>query len=295
MRKTREEGFVDIVDSILVYTVSFENFSFDYELDYEVATYDDGYTKQLMPYHQIGTIKDKGYKLEDLEFIIEGGCYVYIRKLLTHAISVEFQGKTYDLTAKVELRRFVGSHPCVVNSEPLSSTVTTTGEIIESKLVVRRTWSDGKVEEEPIVCYFGAYIECENYDYKVIRGYQNDLAIVSSGFSLDVVSEPRATEANFVTCTRYYQKWCVNYNYFDIAINFIHDEAVYDDGILKCYMPGATQFTDIVNATPEMRAIGSSQDDDGTYTVYQFKQDVSAKVDGVTLTGWGAMEIVAYE
>ena len=294
VRKTREEGFVDIVDSVLVYTVSFENFSFDYELDYEVATYDDGYTKQLMPYHQIGTIKDKGYKLEDLEFIIEGGSYVYIRKLLTHAISVEFQGKTYDLTAKVELRRFVGSHPCVVNSEPLSSTVTTIGEIIESKFVVRRTWSDGKVEEEPIVCYFGAYIECENYDYKVIRGYQNNLAIVSSGFSLDVISEPRATEAKFVTCTRYYQKWCVNYNYFDIAINFVHDEAVYDDGILKCYMPGAAQFTDIVNATPEMRAIQSGQDDEGSYTVYQFKQDVSAKVDDITLTGWGAMEVVAY-
>ena len=116
VRKTREEGFVDIVDSILVYTVSFENFSFDYELDYEVATYDDGYTKQLMPYHQIGTIRDKGYKLEDLEFIIDNsdGEKVYLRKLLTHSISVEFQGKTYDLTAKVELRKFAGQHPRLV-------------------------------------------------------------------------------------------------------------------------------------------------------------------------------------
>lgn len=295
-RKSREDGFVYIIDSTLIYTVSFEDFSFNYEIDYEVATYDDGYTKQLLPYHHLGIIRDKGVMgYQDLDFVIEEGDAVYLRKLLTHSISVEFLGKTYNMTAKVELRKFVGQHPCVVKSEPLSSTITTIGEIIESEFVVRRTWSDGKVEQEPIVCYFGAYIDCQNYAYKVIKGYKNDLAIVSSGFSPDVVSEPRSTNAKYVTCSRYYQKWCVNYNYFDIAIEFIHDEAVYDDGILKCYMPGAAQFTDIVNATPEMRAFGTGEDEEGKYTVYQFKQDVSAKVDGFTLTGWGAMEITAYE
>ena len=241
VRKTREDGFVDIVDSILVYTVSFENFSFDYELDYEVATYDDGYTKQLMPYHQIGTIKDKGYKVEDLEFVIEKNEYneaerVYVRKLLTHAISVEFNGKTYDLSAKVELRKFAGLHPCIVKSEPISSEAYVQGEAITSKLVVRRTWSDGKVEEEPIICYLGAYIDCVAYKYKIIRGYKNDLTIISSGFSPDVVSEPRTAGAEYVTCTRYYRDWCVNYNYFDIAIPFVYDDAWYDDGIYKCKM-----------------------------------------------------------
>ena len=297
IRKTREEGFVDIVDTVLIYTVDFEDFSYDFEIEYEVATYDDGVTKQLMPYHRLGTIRDKGYNVEYLEWAIDdetGAEFVYVYQLLTHTITVEFCGKTYDLVAQVKLRKYVGQHPCVVKSEPISSKITFVIDYIESEFVVRRTWSDGRVESEPAICYLGAYIDCENFEYKVIKNYKNDLAIVSSNFG-DVVSEPRATVANFVTATRNYKDWCVNYNYFSIAINFVYDEAWYDDGILKCQMPGSCEFTEIVNAPTIMDCVHTGEDEEGKYAAYQFKQDVSAKYGELSLSGWGAMEVVAYE
>lgn len=46
-RGERQEDFVQVSDSIMAYTVSFDQFSFDYELLFETAVYDDGYTRQL--------------------------------------------------------------------------------------------------------------------------------------------------------------------------------------------------------------------------------------------------------
>ena len=59
-RGERQEDFVQVSDSIMAYTVSFDQFSFDYELLFETAVYDDGYTRQEMPYHRIGAVKDNG-------------------------------------------------------------------------------------------------------------------------------------------------------------------------------------------------------------------------------------------
>ena len=45
-RSERKEGFVTVSDSVLVYSVQFAEFSFDYELDFEHAVYNDGVTKK---------------------------------------------------------------------------------------------------------------------------------------------------------------------------------------------------------------------------------------------------------
>lgn len=92
----------------MAYTVSFDQFSFDYELLFETAVYDDGYTRQEMPYHRIGAVKDNGYVLSDMEFEIETDEHdqqlVYLRKRFSHSISVDFNGRDYLLTADIVLR-----------------------------------------------------------------------------------------------------------------------------------------------------------------------------------------------
>ena len=298
VRKTREDGFVDIVDSVLVYTVSFENFSFDYELDYEVATYDDGYTKQVMPYHQIGAIKDKGYKLEDLDFVIDEvgemkEKRVYLRKLLTHEISVDFQSKTYDLTAKVEIRKYVGIHPCIVKSELNSSAVYNEGADIISKLFVSRTYSDGTVDTEASVCRLGAYISFDELGYIDIRGFNNDLSIVSSELKSGG-HDDFGSNADFVTCVRYKDIWTITYNYFSIDMNVVYDRAWYDDGLLKCEFPSLA-ITDISNATPELVFENSGENTTGKYSVYWLHQTVTAKAGEQVLEAMGTKQIVAYE
>ena len=127
-RSERKEGFVTVSDSVLVYSVQFAEFSFDYELDYEVAVYNDGVTKKVMPYHQIGAIKDKGYKLKQLDSAIDGE-EAYARQQLVHSISVEFNGKYYDLSATVLLYRHLGpaDEPYILRSELVSKNVNITG------------------------------------------------------------------------------------------------------------------------------------------------------------------------
>ena len=99
---SRRQDFVTVTDSLLMYKVTFDVFSFSYNLYHEIGIYDDGITRQTMPYHPIRNVRDNGYTLTDLDFIIEdngeGEQVVYLRKRFDHSISLDFNGKTYTLT-----------------------------------------------------------------------------------------------------------------------------------------------------------------------------------------------------
>ena len=122
---SRRQNFVTVTDLLLMYKVTFDVFSFSYNLYHEIGIYDDGITRQTMPYHPIGNIRDNGYTLTDLDFIIEdngeGEQVVYLRKRFDHSVSLDFNGKTYTLPAKIELRLYAGAHPAVVSSGIVNS------------------------------------------------------------------------------------------------------------------------------------------------------------------------------
>ena len=250
-RSERQEGFVTVSDSVMVYSVQFAEFSFDYELDFEHAVYNDGVTKQNMPYHPIGTIKDNGYKLNDLEFIIETDKNarerVYLRKLLTHSISVEFNGKSYDLTAKVELRRFAGFHPCIVES-----VVTDEGkEIIDinmndvvpsisfkSWISVQRSWSDNRKEEKTFtqICTPEICISEQSKFYKIIP----DTDIIRENAEIEYLgTETSVTGADseYTKTIVALKQYTITYNYFDVIYTLKEPTPVYNDGVLSKNMP----------------------------------------------------------
>ena len=250
-RSERQEGFVTVSDSVMVYSVQFAEFSFDYELDFEHAVYNDGVTKQNMPYHPIGTIKDNGYKLNDLEFIIEtdenARERVYLRKLLTHSISVEFNGKSYDLTAKVELRRFAGFHPCIVES-----VVTDEGkEIIDinmndvvpsisfkSWISVQRSWSDNRKEEKTFtqICTPEICISEQSKFYKIIP----DTDIIRENAEIEYLgTETSVTGADseYTKTIVALKQYTITYNYFDVIYTLKEPTPVYNDGVLSKNMP----------------------------------------------------------
>ncbi len=250
-RSERQEGFVTVSDSVMVYSVQFAEFSFDYELDFEHAVYNDGVTKQNMPYHPIGTIKDNGYKLNDLEFIIEtdenARERVYLRKLLTHSISIEFNGKSYDLTAKVELRRFAGFHPCIVES-----VVTDEGkEIIDinmndvvpsisfkSWISVQRSWSDNRKEEKTFtqICTPEICISEQSKFYKIIP----DTDIIRENAEIEYLgTETSVTGADseYTKTIVALKQYTITYNYFDVIYTLKEPTPVYNDGVLSKNMP----------------------------------------------------------
>ena len=56
-----------ITDSLLVYTVKYENSELAFELPFEVAVYDDGFTRQVMPYYYYSNLQDRGGKIENMD------------------------------------------------------------------------------------------------------------------------------------------------------------------------------------------------------------------------------------
>lgn len=297
VRGKRQEGFVTIVDSILVYTVSCGNYSFDYELDYEVASYDDGVTRAVMPYYRIGTVTDKGItSYQDMDFVIEGDVNeVYLRTLMTHAISVEFKGKTYDLTAKVELRKYAGQHPCLVKSSCKGASVYFTGNEVVSTLEMDRTWSDGTSKKEDVVCRMQVYWDHVLLGSAEVTSYQDDIEIVSSGLMEGV--EDMNYAADFVTIKRYKYEYHVDYNYpVSITMNLMKDRAWYDDGIFKreFFNLGVDSIT-FTNSEPVVKFLNTGTNEKGDYSVYLLMQTVTGEIDDLIFEGENTIELVSYE
>ena len=296
-RSERREGFVTVSDSVLVYTVRFEQFSFDYELDHEVAFYNDGVTSQTMPYHQIGIIKDNGYKLTTFDSEVDGE-EVYACKQLLHSISVEFNGKNYDVSAKVKLYRHLGSayEPYILRSQLIGEGAWMAGEhLITSVLNIHQVWSDGRVNDDPVVCSFPFDNDGRLYEPAVItiRDYKNDLKIVN----MELVKgelEPAYSEGNYVQV--YDRKYLVNidYGYFNITIPIVANEAYYDDGVLSRAFP-CFEVQNVKVLEPEFVFENSGSDEGGSYSVYWLTQKVTANLDQASAEISRIVQIVVYE
>ena len=180
----REDGFVTVIDSVLVYQVAFDNFSFNYELVYQVPVYDDGVTNQTMPYHRYENIVDKGGSFTDLETLNDGD-YVYARKLYRHIIEVTFNGKVYEVAANITLLRMIGpaNVPYIVKSRLISDGASVVNNAVLSMLVVEQTWSDGRVEKKRYDLTLNAYVMSETLNELTISGYKNDLKMLHGTIS----------------------------------------------------------------------------------------------------------------
>ncbi len=230
--ESRQDGFVTITDSLLVYTVKYENFELAFELPFEVAVYDDGFTRQVMPYYYYSNLQDRGGIIENMDSAEEEG-FAYARKRYTHTIAVDFNGKTYEVTGEALLKRRLGpaDEPYIVNSYPLSLGISPdeTGEAL-SMAIVRQKWSTGEEVDQRYVLNLGAVIHSEVLHWVEIGAYHDDLAIVSAELN-EGVKSPRTTEEKFLSSFMIEQDYVVEYNYFTITVKVAHDVAHYDDGV----------------------------------------------------------------
>lgn len=254
----RSEGFVTVTDSVLVYKVIFDQFSFAYNLQFEVPVYNDGVTRQTMPYHRYGNIKDNGCTLEEMDFLVEasdnGMEYVYLRKLLSHSLTVEFNGSEYTLTAKIELRRNLGTAPCIVKSEVLedgkdilqSGVFGALSEVhYQSWIKVKQFWSDGNVVEKTYTnqCAVEISLNTESKMYKILP----DIEIIREK-ATTVTGETEETafgsETEYIRSYVTHKSYEIKYNYFTLTYLFQDMVPVYDDNVTRHQMP-SYQFDQI--------------------------------------------------
>ena len=141
----QSDEYVTLTDSVLRCSVAYANFSFDYELVYQVAVYNDGYTIQTMPYHKFENIVDNGYSLSDLEENSENGI-IYERKLCTHSITATLNGKSYTASAEIVLKKPADGQDKLIASKVVNEGLSfnKTGEYFgktTSWIEIEQTWS----------------------------------------------------------------------------------------------------------------------------------------------------------
>lgn len=232
--ETRTEGFVTIVDSILVYTVRSEQFEFNYKLHYEVGTYDDGVSRQVMPYHYFKNIRDNGGVLEDAESYVDGEA-AYARKIYRHSITVDFGGESYDVVAEITLRRYLGpaNEPYPLKSKILEKTI----EPLSSK--------DGFISSVKVESVMSTgNTETSSYSVSLPTGasdvYGNAKDVSSRledvHFQKAVITEEEESYAGgdgYMSLMRIDGKCILQYNQFDIEIDIYRHTAIFDNGILR--------------------------------------------------------------
>ena len=274
---SRRQDFVTVTDSLLMYKVTFDVFSFSYDLYHEIGIYDDGITRQTMPYHPIRNVRDNGYTLTDLDFIIEnngeGEQVVYLRKRFDHSISLDFNGKTYTLTAKIELRLYAGAHPAVVSSRLIASGIRDVKNELwtgtyTSWAEVEHRYSDGSIGNKTYTIEnMRTEIDADIEKYKELP--DADLRLAGAGFADAVVRDTVGMPERMVVC-EVRRRYEVKYNYFTLSYPVSEYEAYYDDGLTRFEMP-SLKYTDI-REEHELRYVGKYEGDERDYLEYYFTQ-----------------------
>ena len=279
----RTEGFVTVTDSVLVYRLTFDEFSFEYRLNYEVPVYDDHVTRQVMPYYYYSNLKDNGGRLEKADSYVDGDM-AYARRIYRHSISVDFGGQTYEVKAEVTLRRELGpaGEAYIVNSEVIDKSVEAKaeGDGFLSTIRVKSQMSTGEEREEEYVAELPAISERYTGEEVTFNGSISDLKLVGT----EVVETGRSYEdgGECVTLERISENCVLHYNGFDLKIPLVHYGASFDNIVLQEEMAGVSFEGSEVRVTS---ADWDFIESDGNREHYFLTLTVEVKIGGLSVEG----------
>ena len=279
----RTEGFVTVTDSVLVYKLTFDEFSFEYRLNYEVPVYDDHVTRQVMPYYYYSNLKDNGGRLEKADSYVDGD-KAYARRIYRHSISVDFGGQTYEVKAEVTLRRELGpaGEAYIVNSEVIDKSVEAKaeGDGFLSAIRVKSQMSTGEEREEEYVAELPAISERYTGEEVTFNGSISDLKLVGT----EVVETGRSYEdgGEYVTLERISEDCVLHYNGFDLKIPLVHYGASFDNIVLQEEMAGVSFEGSEVHVTS---ADWDFIESDGNREHYFLTLTVEVKIGGLSVEG----------
>ena len=294
---SRTDGFVQITDSVMFYNVEYDNFSFAFELPFEVAVYNDKVTRQVMPYHRYGNIVDKGSSVKDLEIEVEDiGKWqnVRVRKLYQHDISVDFNGKSYDLTAKIILKKTLQTNGenTVLKCELIDSGTEVllneeSSTMYKSWIKVKQTMLNGSTREQTYTVddMYGS-LDHELLDFKKLQ----DKNIMQRNTSVIDVDDIVISAGDVVYVHKVERSYVVDYNYFSLNFKLLHHEAYYDDGITTIKFP----FFKHENFADEgkLTFVGDFVDGGFEFSEYWFAHTMTADFGSVKHTGLRDFQVI---
>lgn len=141
-----EQRYINVIDSVMVYRLTYENdFTIEYELQYEAPYYYDGVNKHDMPYLRIGAIVDNGFDISAMESQTVDG-KTYFRRLVRHSISVVFNDKSYEVTSSIVARSLQAPQDLLLASRKVDEGLEFVSSDAENLSGVYRSWV--KIEQE---------------------------------------------------------------------------------------------------------------------------------------------------
>jgi hypothetical protein len=240
------DGYVAVQDSVLVYGVKYNDFSFEYELTYQVGVFNDGVSLQVIPYHRIENPREGKIEIKDAPSEVIDGI-PYAVKFYRHTILVDVGDEEYEIEARLKLIRQIGNagDVYIVKSEVESQSIAplSSGEGFISILNVKQTMSDNTVKLIQKKAELG--FEAENVVSPLIkaRGSASDFKLVGLHFNQEHVYESMQEDGN-VRLRHYTYHAVVEFNHFSVVIPFRRMEAWYDDAVLQVDFP-SHKFTDV--------------------------------------------------
>ncbi len=252
-----EQNYVTITDSVLVYSLTYENgFVLEYELMYEVPVYDDGVTRRQMPYIQYGAIVDNGMTITGMDDLTENG-QTWFRKLVRHSISVVFNDKSYTVEASVVVKSpekpqdvLLASKKTNEGIEFISSDPLTTSGTYKAWVEVEQTWSESGVKTVRKEATLKHYVIFPNDMARLrVDEMYDDLSLALTistdpqeitrgeavdGVAVDVYSEDRRIRIN--------KDGAEELN-FTILFSCVAERARYVDEMLTCDFPTPGEYS----------------------------------------------------
>ena len=281
---------VYIKDSVLLVDVVYKNFTIEYHLPFQAASYYDGDNAGKIKSLSFGKdIVDNGYTLTDMQQEISDG-KIFVRKLFQHSISIPLNGKRYHATALVVLKKLIAyeGDDYVTKSVLLDSGIKNlTNEENHTSYVswisVQQTFNSGKKDtlnfEIPMYGIMSApVIKMDVTDINLVclnADFDNELEHLSVGF-----------QGNYVKIFNYNQVFVVQYNYGTTETSFQYVEACYDDGYTKFMFPNIA-YSNIVH-TGTINKISEY----GSYGEYDFTEKISAKFSQYTHSSQNSKRIL---
>ena len=273
----KEQDYVTVVDSVLVYSLKYENgFVLEYELMYEVPTYDDGVTEKEMPYIRYGAIVDNGMTVTGMDNLTENG-QTWLRKLVRHSISVVFNDKSYTIEASVVAKSLEKAGDVLLASkkvnegvEPVSVDAAKASGTYKSWIEVEQTWSESgtKQARKEVVLYneqlestgavtgvLGKMLGKDDFAYEAEivdeakelgRREEDGFAVVKYGYEATVRLKDKTTGAS------------LSFSPYELT----YETAVYKDEFVTCEMP-ANRFHDPQTSLE----VGEWREADGMYVL----------------------------
>ena len=185
----KEQDYVTVVDSVLVYSLKYENgFVLEYELMYEVPTYDDGVTEKEMPYIRYGAIVDNGMTVTGMDNLTENG-QTWLRKLVRHSISVVFNDKSYTIEASVVAKSLEKAGDVLLASKKVNEGVEPVS--VDAAKASEQTWSESGTKTFKKEALLKHYVL---FPQEIFRFDAGEKYAVLDDISLEISTDPQIRE-----------------------------------------------------------------------------------------------------